>query len=62
MEAPEQLRPRKTRDELTAQAAAQFASLADRLLARDENPHEVAHFLDKLLFCMFAEDAGVILA
>ncbi len=60
MEAPEQLRPGKTRDELTAQAAAQFASLADRLRERGHDPHEVAHFLNKLLFCMFAEDAGLL--
>ena len=31
MEEPDVLRPGRTRDELTAQAAAQFASLADRL-------------------------------
>ena len=60
MENPEELRPGKTRDELTAQAAAQFASLADRLRGRDYDPHEVAHFLNKLLFCMFAEDAGLL--
>ncbi len=60
MEHPEELRPGKTRDELTAEAATQFASLAERLRGRGHDPHEVAHFLDKLLFCMFAEDAGVL--
>ena len=47
MEHPEELRPGKTRDELTAQAAAQFASLADRLRAGAQDPHEVAHFLEQ---------------
>lgn len=60
MEDPEQLRPGKTTDELTAEAAEQFASLADRLRGRGHEPHAVAHFLNKLLFCMFAEDAGLL--
>ena len=60
MEHPEELRPGKTRDELTAQAATEFASLAELLRARGHEAHEVAHFLDKLLFCIFAEDAGLL--
>ena len=60
MEHPQELRPGKTRDELTAEAAQQFASLAERLRSRGHEPHAVAHFLDKLLFCMFAEDAGLL--
>ncbi len=60
MEHPEELRPDKTRDELTAEAAEQFASLAELLRARGHEPHDVAHFLNKLLFCMFAEDAGLL--
>lgn len=60
MENPEELKPGKTRDELTAEAAEQFASLAERLRERGGEPHAVAHFLNKLLFCMFAEDAGLL--
>jgi type II restriction/modification system DNA methylase subunit YeeA len=60
MENPEALRPGKTRDELTAEAAEEFASLAERLRDRDHEPQSVAHFLNKLLFCMFAEDAGLL--
>jgi hypothetical protein len=60
MEHPEELRPGETRDELTAQAATEYASLAERLRGRGHEPLEVAHFLDKLLFCMFAEDAGLL--
>ncbi len=60
MEHPEELRPGKTRDELTAQAARQFAELAERLRGRGYEPHAVAHFLNKLLFCMFAEDSGLL--
>ncbi len=57
---PEALRPGKTREELTADAAQEFASLAERLRARGHEPQQVAHFLNKLLFCMFAEDAGLL--
>ena len=60
MQHPEELKPGKTRDELTAEAATEFASLAERLHARGHEPHAVAHFLNKLLFCMFAEDAGLL--
>ncbi len=60
MEHPDELRPGKTRDDLTAEAAEQFASLAERLRNRGHEAHAVAHFLNKLLFCMFAEDAGLL--
>ncbi|MET8229070.1 DNA methyltransferase [Micromonospora sp. NPDC005298] len=60
MKDPEALRPGKTREELTAEAAKEFASLAFALRDRDHEPHEVAHFLNKLLFCMFAQDAGLL--
>ena len=57
---PEELRPGRTREELTAEAAQQFASLADGLRGHGHEPLAVAHFLNKLLFCMFAEDAGLL--
>ena len=60
MEHPEELKPGKTRDELTAEAAQHFAALAEQLRARGHEPHAVAHFLNKLLFCMFAEDAELL--
>ena len=60
MQHPDELRPGKTRDELTAEAAQQFASLAERLRERGHEAQKVAHFLNKLLFCMFAEDAGLL--
>jgi hypothetical protein len=60
MQHPEELRPGKTREELTAEAAEQFASLALALRGRGYDPQRVAHFLNKVLFCMFAQDAGVL--
>jgi hypothetical protein len=57
---PERLRPGQTAQELTERAAARFASLAKTLCDRGHEPHRVAHFLNKLLFCLFAEDVGLL--
>jgi type II restriction/modification system DNA methylase subunit YeeA len=60
MRDPEELRPRETAEELTTKAAAKVAELALALRARGHDPERVAHFLDKLLFCLYAEDARVL--
>jgi hypothetical protein len=57
---PESLRPTRLREELTERAAKDFADLATALRSRGHHPHAVAHFLDRLLFAMFAEDAGIL--
>jgi hypothetical protein len=57
---PEALRPTKTPQELTEDAAKQFAKIALSLRERGHDGQAVAHFLDKLLFCLFAEDAGLL--
>ncbi len=41
-------------------AAAEFATLADSLRARGVDPQRAAHFLMRLLFCLFAEDIGLL--
>lgn len=57
---PERLRPAKTRQMLTEEAAEEFAKLAQRLRSRGHEGHEVAHFVNRLVFCMFAEDVGLL--
>jgi hypothetical protein len=57
---PDKLRPEKTRAQLTEEAAAEFATLAQRLRQRGHAPQTVAHFINRLVFCMFAEDAGLL--
>lgn len=57
---PEKLRPAKTRQALTEEAAQKFAALAQRLRARGQDPAVVAHFVNRLVFCMFAEDVGLL--
>ncbi|WP_152047604.1 class I SAM-dependent DNA methyltransferase [Aureimonas psammosilenae] len=57
---PEALRPKKTRQELTEEVAGDFAELARSLRQRGHAAEEVAHFVNKLIFCMFAEDVKLL--
>lgn len=57
---PERLKPEKTRQLLTEEAAEQFAKIAQRLRDRKHNAEEVAHFVNRLVFCMFAEDVELL--
>ncbi len=57
---PERLRPGETRQALTERAAERFATLAQSLRDRGEDPQAVAHFVNRLVFCMFAEDMGLL--
>ncbi len=59
-EDPGSLRPDRTAESVTAEAAEKFALLADGLYSRGEDPRRAAHFLNKLLFCLFAEDVGLL--
>jgi type II restriction/modification system DNA methylase subunit YeeA len=56
----EELKPRLTPQELTAKAAERFGELSRRLQERGHEPRAVAHFLNQLIFCMFAEDAELL--
>lgn len=57
---PEAFKPAKTRQALTEETAGEFAGLAQRLRERGHEAHEVAHFINRLVFCMFAEDVGLL--
>lgn len=57
---PDFFRPDKTTFHVTEQAAARMGELAKRLTDRGNDPHLVAHFLIQCVFCMFAEDAGLL--
>ena len=60
MSDPKRLRPEMTRQSLTAKAAATFTELAQSLRECGNPPEVVAHFVNRLVFCMFAEDAGLL--
>lgn len=57
---PEEFKPSKTRQALTEETAREFAGIAQRLRDRGHEAHRVAHFVNQLVFCMFAEDVGLL--
>ena len=57
---PERLRPSETRQSLTEEAAKSFAMVAQALRQRGHDPQAVAHFVNRLVFCMFADDVGLL--
>ena len=57
---PDRLRPGETRQAVTERAATTFAALAQALRERGHESHVVAHFVNRLVFCMFAEDVGLL--
>ena len=57
---PDRLRPGQTPSQVTEEAARDFARLAQLLRRYGNEPHATAHFLIRLLFCLFAEDVGIL--
>ena len=57
---PELLRPTVLKVHITEQAARKVGALAGALRDRGKEPTRVARFLDRLVFCMFAEDVGLL--
>ena len=60
MSDPERLHPLRTPDEVTQDGAARFAELAESLQAQGYDAERVARFLNRVLFCLFAEDIGLL--
>lgn len=58
--SPEKLQPGKTVAAITEEAARRFAFLAQVLRDRGGEPKRVAHFLNRILFCLFAQDARLL--
>src|SRR5512138_1192331 len=56
----EKLKPQKTVEGVTREAATHFARLAENLRKYGSDPQDIAHFLIRLLFCLFAEDIGLL--
>ena len=57
---PEALRPDRTTEEITVEAAQTFAKMIDGWRARGIEGQAASHFAMKLLFCMFAEDIELL--
>jgi type II restriction/modification system DNA methylase subunit YeeA len=57
---PDSLKPTQTVVSVTEEAARSFGTIAAGLRSRGAKPDEAAHFLMQLLFCLFAEDIGIL--
>lgn len=57
---PLKLRPEKSTAAVTEEAAQRYAELAETMRQRGQDSNQVAHFLVQCLFCMFAEDEGLL--
>ncbi len=54
------LRPLKSNAAITAMAAGEFARAAMAMRGRGLDSQQVAHFLIQCIFCMYAEDEGLL--
>ncbi len=57
---PERLQPKKTREQVTKDVAKDFSAIAERLRMKGHPPEKVAHFLNRIVFCLFAEDVNLL--
>jgi type II restriction/modification system DNA methylase subunit YeeA len=57
---PGQLKPGTTTQQVTEEAASRFSLLAKSLRDREVDPEKGAHFLMRLLFCLFSESIGLL--
>jgi type II restriction/modification system DNA methylase subunit YeeA len=56
---PEKLKPTKTREAVTTEAADKFSTIAFRLQGRG-TPEQIAHFVNQLVFCFFAHSVKLL--
>lgn len=57
---PDALRTENIAERVTKEAATRFGHLAAHLGTWGDNPHDIAHYLIRLLFCLFAEDVDLL--
>ena len=57
---PETLKPARTRAVITAEAAKKFQTISDALQHRNPDREAVAHFVNQLVFCFFADSVKLL--
>ncbi len=58
--APDRLHPNRNTEQVTADAAEVFETIANNMRDWQAEPDRIAHFLTKLVFCLFAEDVSLL--
>jgi len=59
-EDPQRLKPQKTTDQITQDAARTFGKISDELRRWKVNDMRIARFVTRVMFCMFATDVGLL--
>jgi SAM-dependent methyltransferase len=57
---PDELRSGRTRSKLTKEAADKFQTISDSLQHRNPDREAVAHFINQLVFCFFADSVKLL--
>ena len=55
-----ELRPKRSANATTEQVARDFVQLAQNLRNQGHDPEKVAHFVNRMVFCMFTEDVNLL--
>lgn len=58
--APDALRPVRTVEEVTQETAGLFHTMVADMEAHHGDPEKLARYLNQLIFCLYAEDAGLL--
>ncbi len=57
---PDDLKPRKTTEQITQEAAKKFGKITEELRKWKVEDMRIARFITRVLFCMFASDVGLL--
>ncbi len=58
--APAEFRPNRTTAKVTRETADLFHSIVTEMEQRGADPEKLARYLNQIVFCLFAEDAGLL--
>ena len=58
--APAQLRPNRTVEDVTRETADLFGAIVSDMEQRNEDAEKLARYLNQIVFCLYAEDAGLL--
>ena len=58
--APAELRPNRSVEDVTRETADLFLDIVTDMEQRDEDPEKLARYLNQVVFCLYAEDSGLL--
>ena len=58
--APNEFRPDRSVDTVTRETADLFQAIVEDMEQRNQDPEKLARYLNQIIFCLYAEDAGLL--